>query len=216
MTNLNNICVIFDMDGTLADTSQITVPAMVRAAADMGLPPPNEARVKQAIGINGPGFYAAIYPDETAETLARFSPLVEVYERQLTAEMGEALLFPGIKELLDGIIQAGGLCALASTGDVLHVNSVLKNTGIFNRFSALEWGDNDKAGEVARVMAALPGRRYVMVGDKPKDSGAARANGLKSIGVGYGFSSQEELTGFDAVAGCAVEVGQLIVILMQN
>ena len=49
---------------------------------------------------------------------------------------------------------------------------------------------------VARALDRVPGwreRGAVMIGDREHDAQAASANGIDSIGVGYGYGSDEEL-----------------------
>lgn len=208
-------CVIFDMDGTLADTSQTATPALRHAARGAGLPEPAPEAVRRAIGVGGPDFYRLIFPGAADDLLGRVAETTFAREQELNRELGPRLLFPGIRELLSQIAQAGWTMAIASTGEVPHVRGVLGCAGIIGLFAQIECGCNDKVRLVRNILGARPGGRFALVGDKPKDSGAARANGLPSIGAGYGFSAPEELAGFTHVAASPEGVWRCLASVMR-
>ena len=203
---LGNVCAIFDMDGTLADTSRLTIPAFAHAAKEMSAPPPPDELVMKAIGINGIGFYSMVYPEASADFLQEITKKVEYWEQAMWVELGPSLLFPGVLDLLDALKDLGATLAVASTGSPEHVYGVLTATKIKPYFDTIECNDNDKPAEVRKIIAKYPGFRFFMTGDKPKDADAAKANEIPGIGVGYGFSAPEELTGFDVVAGVPEDI----------
>ena len=194
-------CIIFDMDGTLANTAKITVPACIKAAREYGLTPPGESAVMATIGIGGLDFYRKLFPTVDEATLPALARRIFELEKEKSRELGLDLLFAGVGKMLNTLAQAGMTLAIASTGETGHVDNVLTVTGIKHLFAEIKCNTNDKAGQLKELMETFQGYDdYRMVGDKPKDSEAARINGIYSIGVGYGFSTLDELYGFDRIA----------------
>ena len=204
------ICAVFDMDGTLADTSLITVPACIKAANEYGIAPPARELITQTIGISGLDFYRRLYPALGEEKLEPLASRVFELEKSITRELGPGLLFPGILDMLNRLARAGIPMAIASTGETAHVESVLTTTGTKQLFAAIKCNSNDKITMLKELCTIYSGHKLYMVGDKPKDSDAAKANGVYSIGIGYGFSAPCELAGFDEIAGSPGEVLRLM------
>ena len=199
-------CIVFDMDGTLANTASITVPACIKAAQEYDLPPPGESAIMETIGTGGLDFYRKLFPTADEATLPALAWRIFELEKEKSRELGTDLLFPGVAELLTSLSQAGVSLAIASTGETEHVDSVLTVTGIKHLFAEIKCNTNDKAGQLKALRGIFRGYEVWMVGDKPKDSNSARANNIPSIGVGYGFSTPAELSGFDVIAGSAAEI----------
>jgi len=203
-------CVVFDMDGTLANTAKITVPACIKAAHEYNITPPSESAVMETIGIGGLDFYRKLFPSVDETTLPALAHRIFTLEKEISQELGAGLLFPGVAELLDKLIQADAELAIASTGETAHVDSVLTVTGIMHLFAEIKCNTNDKAGQLKELKDIFQGYSMWMVGDKPKDSDSAHANGIPSIGVGYGFSTPAELSGFDTIANSAAEILNIV------
>ncbi len=187
---------IFDVDGTLANTAQVAVPALVLAAAEFGLPARTSEAVIRAIGIPGLAYYQAIYPGCPDIVLREFAPAVEARERELMLELGEGLLFAGVKELLKTLTEQRYRLYIASTGTDEHIGTILAATGIGPMFAALKYGHPDKTAMVRELIGSSGRRRWVMVGDKAFDREAAAANGIAAVGAGYGYGSPAEQGGF--------------------
>ena len=199
-------CVVFDMDGTLANTTKITVPACINAAREYGITPPTDSAVMAAIGIGGHDFYRKLFPDVDEAALPALAGRIFELEKEKSRELGADLLFPEVAGLLASLAQQGIAMAIASTGDIAHVDNVLTVTCIKHLFAEIKCNTNDKTGQLKALKEIFKGYDMWMVGDKPKDSDAARANGIPSIGVGYGFSTAAELAGFDTVANSVTEI----------
>ena len=205
-TNEIKRCVVFDMDGTLANTAKITVPACINAAREYGITPPTDSAVMATIGIGGLDFYRKLFPDVDEAALPALGKRTSELEKEKSRELGVDLLFPEVAQLLHRLNKEGIALAIASTGNTAHVDNVLTVTGIKHLFAEIKCNTNDKAGQLKALKEIFKGYDMWMVGDKPKDSDAARANNIPSIGVGYGFSTAAELAGFDAVAGSVAEI----------
>ena len=198
------------MDGTLADTSLITIPACIKAAEEYKCEPPTPEAIQGAIGIGGLDFYRRLFPSFDDTMLDEIASRIFELEKENTRKLGADLLFPGVAELLARLTEMDITLAIASTGETAHVESILGSTGIKPLFAAIKCNSNNKAGMLAELLCEYKGYTLYMIGDKPKDSDSAKANGIYSIGVGYGFSTDEELAGFDTVVDSPGEVLRVV------
>ena len=188
--------VLFDLDGTLADSAIVTMAAFGRAAPEVGLPVPGEETVRAAIGWANPEFYHKIYPQGPAGKVALLGERVEALELALLPTLGTDMLFPGVRAMLERLRAAGLPLFIASTGSAEHVDSVVDNAGIRPLFEAIYCGEPDKVEMVARILRMHELAGAVMVGDKRKDSDGARASGIPSAGACWGYCRRGE-EGFD-------------------
>ena len=196
--------VIWDFDGTLADTRPIIEAGMDHALRQLGLPPAVREEWLRYVGL----------PVE--EGIRRtFGPLGLSLETVLPAYRTfkhlehEHLIkgFDGISELLAELHRRGVLQAVASSkrGEPLR-----------RQVAALEWTpyfhplvtpDEVAAAkpdpESIRLILATLGvapADAVMVGDTPFDLDMARAAGVASVGVGHGFYGEAALAGSGPLA----------------
>ena len=189
--------IIFDMDGTLVDTNRMTARAMAELAPGYGLPVPSPEAVRSAIGLADLFFYRKLFPGYPDEALAPLSAVVEKREGELAREIGPAVLFPGVPEMLRALRAAGRRLYLASTGTRQHVRDMLGPADGEAYFDGIRCAQPDKEGMTAEILAMEPGRTAVFVGDTAKDVAAARANGLTVYGAGFGYVKAQERALFD-------------------
>jgi len=179
--------IIFDFDGTLADTAILTMAALKNIAPGLGITIPPLETVRAAIGYRNPEFYYHVFPGEPEDIIIKISDVTENEEQRLLPDLGEDLLFPGVRELLDELMKRRVTMHIASTGSYTHVNSVLKKTGIGGMFNKILCDRPGKAGMVAEIIGDADKNNFIMVGDMAKDLEAARANKIIAVGALYGY-----------------------------
>lgn len=190
--------IIFDMDGTLADTAKATSVACAQISKKYGLPPLSNEKICEAIGYANPEFYFYLYPNVKKRTMLAYGQEVETLEESIVWDMGTEILFPGVLTMLESLVSHGKSLYLASTGDVSHVNAVLTTAGIQHFFDIIGFGRPNKEDMVSQMIIGNTAR-WCMVGDKKKDLSAARVNGILAIAAGYGYLSVEDAKKFDHV-----------------
>ncbi len=198
-------CVIFDFDGTVADTK----PAIVRTATTVllgwGIPADEvAAKVGELIGPPFPQAFSMVFgvsADDAAEITRRY--------REIYFQIGEEAwpFFPSIADVLQHLRKAGKkTCVASSKLHTLILRGVADN-GAAELFDALvgnQEGVVDTKEEAIRAAIAAAGcspDEAVMVGDRFHDVEGAAAVGIPCVGVLFGGTgTREELAGAGAVA----------------
>jgi phosphoglycolate phosphatase len=197
---------IFDMDGTLADTVSATVPAFAEVSPRYGLPPVSGEDIRRAVGLANPEFYYRLFPGHDQARILSFAQDVERAEETYVRRLGEAMLFPGVREMLDRLVRMDVDLHIASTGDPAHVDVVLRSAGILHLFRSIHCGESTKDRMVGEIIGASDKCEWAMVGDRQKDIDAARANGIPVIGAGFGYVEHAERALYDRVADSPAEL----------
>jgi len=190
---------IFDMDGTLADTAKSAIPACVALAKRNGLPVPTSEAVRAAIGIANPDFYYHLFPTCDRERIAACSWQAERDDAVFVHQLGQRILFPCISDMLDDLKVLGCELYIASTGDAEHVDVVLTSGGIKDRFKRIYCGQPEKVSMVRTIIGDTDKSEWAMVGDRDKDVRAARENGIYAIGAGFGYCEPKDWHLYDTV-----------------
>ena len=192
---------IWDFDGTLADTFVAIRIAVDRALAAHGLPPADEATLRSSIGLSLPRVFERLVGAEVAADGRLVEGLVAAYRREFVqAGVEHAALFPGVDELLADLEEAGVPSAIATSKGRMTIELMLDRLGIARRFACVVSDDdvrNPKPDpEMVVTACAACGRRpadAVVVGDTPFDIEMGRAAGAATIGVTWGNTPRAEL-----------------------
>ena len=191
--------VIFDLDGTLSDTAKATYEAIISVQLRYQLPPITNEHVKRAMGLAGLEFYRHIYPSMPEEALREIEPVVDALEEETINKLGEAILFPGVKEMLESLKQIGCKLYIASTGSQSHVYTTLRAAGIESFFEGIHCAEPVKIDMVKKIIKESNPDGWLMVGDMYKDLEAAKANDVLALGAGFGYLDKADYALFDTV-----------------
>ena len=195
--------VLFDFDGTLADTAADLVRALNRLRADRNLPemPLEKLRPYASAGARGlivAGFgILAEHPE--------FKQMREDFLRHYAADICvQTRLFPGIEGLL-GALEARGLRWGIVTNKSTHLTRRLV-AALALRPACVVCGDTTphlKPHPASLLHAAqelaLPPQECLYVGDDLRDILAAHAAGMPSIAVEWGYGDDWNTWQADAV-----------------
>jgi phosphoglycolate phosphatase len=195
--------VLFDLDGTLVDSTP-GIWASVRAvSAALGLPEPTPEQLRGMIGPplqDGFALVLGVPPDDVPRAVA-------AYRAHYSAgALLDATVYPGVPELLAALAEAGATLAVATSKPEPFAVRLLAHAGLLPSFTSVHGATFDgtvrhKDQVVAAALAAHPGgERPVLVGDRAHDVLGAAAHGLPCIGAGWGPAPPGEL----ADAGAAV------------
>jgi phosphoglycolate phosphatase len=211
--------VLFDLDGTLADTA----PDMARTVNVMrerrGLAPVASEKVRPHVSKGARGMICSAFEMtvEHPEYAAMRDEFLDIYAGNLCIG---TCLFPGMAELLEALESGGMRWGVVTNKFERFAQSVLEGLGLAARVGVVVGGDTlarskpfpDPLLHAAAVLGAQPART-LYVGDDPRDVQAARAAGMPVLVAGYGYlgdSPQPDRWGADAVVQTVAEIGSWI------
>jgi phosphoglycolate phosphatase len=197
---------IFDFDGVIIDSVAPVRTAINGALLAHGFPARSSAEVARYIGPTAPDAFAELTgAEEDSEIVAA---CVETYhDIYRSVYLEQTRLIEGMPELLRGLTLPR---ALATSKVLEFVAPLLERFGIeFAVISAPELAE-PKSVTVARAQRALGAHDPVVVGDRFYDIDAARACGLRVIGVTWGVGDRDELASADLLLDSPDELRALL------
>ena len=206
--------VIFDFDGTIADTSEGVLQG-VRYALDKINGSADKYTTAQLRGFIGPVLNSS-FQKITKLTPQQTTKAIELYrEKYISGAMFKCKLYDGMIEVFTALNARGVKISVASSKPHSQLLKVIEYLGLTKYFSAvvgaLDDINNDKSYLINKATVATPA---IMVGDSIYDiMGATKAN-IPCVAVGYGFGNIEEMKGY-APAYFAESVSKLKEILLQ-
>jgi phosphoglycolate phosphatase len=205
--------IVFDWDGTLADTLGPMYAANIAVMARLGLP------------FDADRYRASITADWRVMYGRLGVPLERIDEANAhwwaILDRDDAALFPGVREALDRLAGAGHPLGLVTAGLSDRVGPQVRQHGLETMFGSIVYGDDRYADDLPvhkpdpaplrRALADLGcldrPERSVYVGDTPDDMRMALAVGTVGVGIESIFGNRAELraAGAREVAGSTVE-----------
>ena len=192
---------IFDWDGTLADSIGRIVEAMQVAAERSDLPPRDDFAVKGIIGLGLPEAIRTLYPEIGDAGLVAFRQCYADHYIALEAEPSP--LFAGVVESLEAFRAEGYRLAVATGKARRGLDRVLKSHGWEDYFDITRAADETASKPhplmLEQILAHCEVRpeQALMVGDSSFDLLMARNAGMASVAVSYGAQSMEALRAFE-------------------
>ncbi len=193
---MNGRLVIFDMDGTMADTSTGIVECYRLTARAIGLPVPPDDVLKGAMSGSLRENIQRIFGLDAVGT----ADAMGVY-RNFYLSRGESMIrpFDGILECLRGLHDAGYCLAVATMRLERLAEEMLVRWGVRDLFGPVRGADAEDMKPKAQMIASclsetgITPDRAIMIGDSPDDLGSASACGVPFIAAAYGYSLPEGL-----------------------
>src|SRR5690554_4604159 len=189
---------IFDWDGTLADSINNIVTAMQRAAVDVALPVCSVREVRDIIGLALPDAVAVLYPELDQPLLAQ--RLIEAYaENYLALERDPSPLFEGVHVALDALRARGFHLAVATGKGRRGLDRMLASHDLEDYFDVTRCADETAGKPHPRMIEEILGELGVaptdacMVGDSEFDILMGHNAGVCSVAVTYGAMTHEQL-----------------------
>jgi phosphoglycolate phosphatase len=203
--------VIFDLDGTLADSLRDIAEHMNATLVAAGLPPRPISDYTPLVGEGVRALVRRAVPDGDVDAL-----VAAFRARYRAAPVRHTRAYPGIDAMLDELAARG--LRLGVLSNKPHDLTVAVVAALFDaRFSAV-FGEREGVAKkpdpaaavaVARALEVEPSR-CALVGDSATDIATARAAGMRAIGVSWGLRPRQELVeaGADAVIDAPVELAR--------
>ena len=189
---------LFDLDGTLTDPMVGITSSVQYALEKFGI---RVRYLKELIPFIGPPlaesfqkFYG--FSKEDAERAIQ-------YYREYYAPKGifENEVYEGISEMLAHLTEAGFTLLVATSKPTVFARKVLKHFGMEDYFSFVGGSELDgsrtkKAEVISYILktCGIRAKEAIMIGDRRHDIEGGKACGLESVGVLYGYGTEQELT----------------------
>ena len=222
---------VFDLDGTLADTAGDLVKTLNHILAREALPPVPVARARKWVGAGARilierGFAAAgiTLPERRIDRF--YADFLAYYEAHIC---DESRLYPGVIAALDRFAEDGFIFAVC-TNKVEHpAVKLLDALGVGHRFKAICGQDTFRVDDRAiskpdpsallLTIAKAGGEadRAVMIGDSATDIATARAAGVPVVAVDFGYADvpvaklgpDRVISNFDALWPAVAEIASI-------
>src|SRR3954452_14576366 len=195
MTDTEPAAILFDIDGTLVDSTYHHAIAWQRAfdRHEVRIP---LWRIHRTVGMGGDKLVAEVAGDDVEERLG--DALRDAWREEYLQIKTEVDPLPGAAELVRKLAGSGYLVALASSGEPEFADEALDDLDIRDHVAALRTSqdaDHSKPEPdlIEVTLDAIGTRRAVRVGDTPYDVASAERAGLRCIGLRSGGYSEAEL-----------------------
>ncbi len=192
--------IIFDLDGTLADTVESITEAMNAALTEMGLPLRDEAYIRRSVGNGSRTLCVRVLPEDRRDD-ATVAKLLKIYDRTYgETYMHVKSLYPGMTDALEALHARGYKMAVFSNKQDAYVKNLCRALLPEGYFGAAEGQldgrpikpDPATALEICARLGIAP-EDAVMVGDGETDVELSLRGGLTPVSVTWGFRSREQL-----------------------
>ncbi|MBP5721343.1 MAG: HAD hydrolase-like protein [Bacteroidales bacterium] len=191
--------IIFDFDGTLADTGELILQTNQEVQRRMHYPVCDPETIMATVGLPLQECILTMYPDLPREELPAW---VKLYREVFDSLKGKIIpsLFPGVRETLAEICRQGRMCTVASSRGSVSLNAFLCEMGIAQYISyvlgaedvALAKPNPEPVLKTLRDLSASASETLV-VGDMPVDIMMGAGAKALTCGVSYGNSDRDAL-----------------------
>ncbi|MGV3627767.1 MAG: HAD-IA family hydrolase [Betaproteobacteria bacterium] len=210
--------VLFDLDGTFADTAPDLGRAVNAMRAARGLTPVPLADTRRvtslgARGLLGVGF--GITP-EHADYLAMRDEFLRIYENNLCRD---TVLFPGMAALITRLEQRNITWGIVTNKAERFAKPLMQQLGYATRAACIIGGDTTghMKPHPAPLLAAattinIAPQSCAYVGDDERDIQAGRAACMRTVAVRFGYlnGSSPDLWGADVIVSTPAEIENIL------
>lgn len=195
--------IIFDLDGTLVDSSGDIAHAANKTLREMGFPDMTVSEIKANVGWGVRSLLEKVMPNEPSGRIDEARRIfLKYYSENL---VDETRFYPGVEDTLRHFHASGKMLAVATNKQLALTERILDELGLRSCFSMLVGGDtvpNKKPHPepLLFIMKSLgiESADTVFVGDSAIDCESGASAGVFTIGAAYGFRGKGELL----KAGC--------------
>ena len=209
--------VLFDLDGTLADTAPDMARTVNLMRSRRGLATVALEKVRPHVSKGARGMVCSAFgiTPEHADFMALRQEFLELYGENLCVD---SRLFPGMEELLGSIESRGLAWGVVTNKFERFARPLIEGLGLGARAAVVVGGDTcarakpfpDPLIFAARQLQVEPGEA-LYVGDDERDVQAARAAGMPVLAAGYGYlgdGAPVQSWGADAVVDSVGGIGE--------
>lgn len=193
--------ILFDCDGTLADSQNAIAAAMDTAFQAENLPSPGRARTLSIVGLSLPEAIAALAPEHPPDVRVRLAEGYRTAAQRIRLAHAEDPLFPGADQAVRVLSARDHVVLGVATGKSLRgLHRLIAHYNWDGVFSTLQTADDNPSkphpGMILRALneTDCDAAHAVMIGDTSFDMVMARAAGVRAIGVSWGYHPVADLS----------------------
>ena len=211
--------VFFDLDGTLLDSQRGIAESIQSALSSLGHSQASPAQLQSCFGPPIRDSFARLM--NTADKPLIEDAVVRFRQHYLQHGIRNYRLYPGISELLQQLADAGLRLRVLTVKPQTQAEWLLQDAKLANLFegihgSELTGAKSDKTEHLGELIKhhPRPHNAHWMIGDRASDIQAARAHGLNSVGVTWGYGEPSELNNAesDYLVNEPVELLELLIL----
>lgn len=195
--------ILFDLDGTLADTAPDLAAAVNRLRTDRGLAPTDYAILRPTASAGARGMIGASFglaPEDEGYDVLR-DGFLDYYENAMAVH---STLFPGVGTLLAGLTDGGLAWGIVTNKAARFTDPLMPLIGLDHAGCVIS-GDTTPYPkphpaplfEAARRLGLAPEQCWY-VGDDLRDIQAGRAAGMRTVACQWGYCGATEPASWDA------------------
>lgn len=188
--------IVWDWDGTLADSTGMIARAIVKAVEQVGLPPLTMDQARHVIGLGLRDAIRTLFPEITNE---KAQDLTKQYTINYYAAEEDVMLFDGAVALISELNRKGYKQAVATGKGRKGLDIALQRSGIGKYFHATKTADEcfskphpQMLDELMDFLVVTP-ERTLMIGDTTYDMQMAKNAGTQCLAVTFGAHSADKL-----------------------
>lgn len=202
---------LFDLDGTLIDSMPGIVHSLRLTLQECGVTMADDFDFKPHIGASLWQIFEVFMETKDRVQLDKAVALYRHIYRD--GPMFEFEIYDGVIESLEKLASEGSKVVIATAKAHEYAREVVNSTAFAKYIShvygsELDGTNVEKSDLIKHVLREekLLASQAIMVGDRHHDINGALANGVASIGVTYGYGSEEELSGATALIDSASKI----------
>jgi phosphoglycolate phosphatase len=189
---------LFDLDGTLMDPKPGIVGCIRFALDRLVIACPDEDVLATYIGPPLRGTFAVLLGTAEGE---RIEEAMRLYRERFTVTgLYENRVYDGVPAMLEDVRRMAAAAYVATSKPRVYAERIVTHFGLGHHFARVYGAEldgryDDKGELLAHLLATEEVAREaaVMIGDRAADIVAAKANGVRAIGVLWGYGSEQEL-----------------------
>lgn len=207
---------MFDLDGTIIDSSEGIFKGIVHAAEVLELNKPTASELRSFVGPPLVDSFQSFYGMDQATAVKAVAAYRDYYQ---TKGLTEVQPYKGMETALSQLAKHHALYVATSKPEVF-AKTILKNLGFASYFTAIFGADlqgkREKKGDVIRYalqnIQPAAEQSVMMIGDREHDILGAKENHIQSAGVLFGFGTEHELreAGADWLIANPAELATLV------
>jgi len=194
--NTNYDLIIFDWDGTIANSAGIIIESIKQVCASKQIPTPTDQTISSIIGLGLSEGFRKIFPHMNP---AQQKEIEHLYREEYLKRVNDICLFDGVEVGIKGLASQGYYLAVATGKSRRGLNNALNKSNLNEFFKITKTMDEcfskphpQMVNEILDAFMVEP-PRAVMIGDSSHDLEMANNAMIDSIGVSYGAQVESQL-----------------------